>query len=47
MMGAGFGGCTINLVAASRTEEFEAAMRRALPEVQILQVSIGGGTARV
>lgn len=47
MMGAGFGGCTINLVSAARVDAFSDEMRRVYPDVRILVTSIRGGTARV
>jgi galactokinase len=47
MMGAGFGGCTVNLVAAARVEAFSEAMRRVQPDVRIDVVSTRDGTARL
>jgi len=47
MMGAGFGGCTVNLVSAVRVDAFADEMRRVYPEVRILITAIRGGTARV
>lgn len=49
MMGAGFGGCTINLVAASCLEEFQARVREGYEKalartIQIYISRIEGGT---
>jgi len=52
MMGAGFGGCTINLVGKNIGSDFEAAAQAQYREkfkrdLQSLPVEIKGGTARV
>jgi len=52
MMGAGFGGCTINLVEESHIDEFEEAVRRYYHvktgrDIRVYIVRIGSGTARV
>jgi galactokinase len=52
MMGAGFGGCTINLVEEKRVEEFAGLIqteysRKWGKDISVHQCRIGAGTARV